>query len=227
MICEICGQDLVEVDNPMRREVRHRRGVTCTPRTQPSPELLAAMIPIPEGHRGFTFPDPVPSPAASTGPGNNPAKKLDGSRRRDRAIAAENVDRMLREAAQRGEFDDLPGGPSPVVPSLEQKVIELLGGSTRSWDLPGADGTCDGCGQYVPLVTAYDTDEHNEPWLCADCALLQPDRQAIAVIALIREAVAEEIHVHRYDHDEGLAGGPDSFYGGMIAARSLARGGSR
>lgn len=31
MKCESCGQDLVEVDNPMRREVRHRRGqeVNC------------------------------------------------------------------------------------------------------------------------------------------------------------------------------------------------------
>ena len=26
MICSSCGQSLVEVDNPMRREVRHRRG---------------------------------------------------------------------------------------------------------------------------------------------------------------------------------------------------------
>jgi hypothetical protein len=26
MICPYCGKDLVEVDNPFRREVRHRRG---------------------------------------------------------------------------------------------------------------------------------------------------------------------------------------------------------
>lgn len=26
MLCRSCGQELVEVDNPMRREVRHRRG---------------------------------------------------------------------------------------------------------------------------------------------------------------------------------------------------------
>lgn len=31
--CPDCGGELVEVDNPMRREVRHRRGVTCTPLT--------------------------------------------------------------------------------------------------------------------------------------------------------------------------------------------------
>jgi hypothetical protein len=30
MRCEHCGGDLVEVDNPMRREVRHRRGVVCS-----------------------------------------------------------------------------------------------------------------------------------------------------------------------------------------------------
>lgn len=31
MTCKHCGQVLVEVDNPMRREVRHRRGeeVNC------------------------------------------------------------------------------------------------------------------------------------------------------------------------------------------------------
>jgi len=32
MRCEYCGSDLVEVDNPMRREFRHRRGVVCTGR---------------------------------------------------------------------------------------------------------------------------------------------------------------------------------------------------
>lgn len=26
MTCEWCGQRLVEVDNPIRREIRHRRG---------------------------------------------------------------------------------------------------------------------------------------------------------------------------------------------------------
>lgn len=26
MICPSCGNELVEVDNPMRREVRHKRG---------------------------------------------------------------------------------------------------------------------------------------------------------------------------------------------------------
>lgn len=29
MRCEHCGSELVEVDNPMRREFRHRRGVVC------------------------------------------------------------------------------------------------------------------------------------------------------------------------------------------------------
>lgn len=33
MICDDCGNELVEVDNPMRREVRHKRGVVCTPLT--------------------------------------------------------------------------------------------------------------------------------------------------------------------------------------------------
>ena len=29
-VCPFCGSpDVVEVDNPMRREVRHRRGVAC------------------------------------------------------------------------------------------------------------------------------------------------------------------------------------------------------
>lgn len=37
--CPDCGGELVEVDNPMRREVRHRRGVVCTPLT---PEQRAA-----------------------------------------------------------------------------------------------------------------------------------------------------------------------------------------
>jgi len=37
MRCEHCGSDLVEVDNPMRREFRHRRGVVCT--GPPSPEF--------------------------------------------------------------------------------------------------------------------------------------------------------------------------------------------
>lgn len=32
MICPTCGQELVEVDNPMRREVRHKRGVKCEPK---------------------------------------------------------------------------------------------------------------------------------------------------------------------------------------------------
>lgn len=38
MICPRCRQELVEVDNPMRREVRHRRGVKCKP-----------LPPIPDG----------------------------------------------------------------------------------------------------------------------------------------------------------------------------------
>lgn len=28
--CPHCGSELVEVDNPMRREFRHRRGMECT-----------------------------------------------------------------------------------------------------------------------------------------------------------------------------------------------------
>lgn len=30
MTCPKCGQELVEVDNPWRREVRHKRGSTCS-----------------------------------------------------------------------------------------------------------------------------------------------------------------------------------------------------
>jgi hypothetical protein len=33
-VCDICGGELVEVDNPMRLELRHRRGVQC-PRSEP------------------------------------------------------------------------------------------------------------------------------------------------------------------------------------------------
>lgn len=29
MVCPWCGTELVEVDNPVRRELRHRRGVIC------------------------------------------------------------------------------------------------------------------------------------------------------------------------------------------------------
>lgn len=35
MHCPRCGQELVEVDNPFRREVRHRRGVVCIDRVPP------------------------------------------------------------------------------------------------------------------------------------------------------------------------------------------------
>lgn len=38
MRCEHCGGELVEVDNPMRREVRHRRGVVCSG-GRPAPEM--------------------------------------------------------------------------------------------------------------------------------------------------------------------------------------------
>lgn len=31
MRCDLCGGELVEVDNPMRREFRHRRGAECSP----------------------------------------------------------------------------------------------------------------------------------------------------------------------------------------------------
>lgn len=43
--CPACGSRLVEVDNPMRREVRHPRGVVCDgkPPTLP-PHLLDAII---------------------------------------------------------------------------------------------------------------------------------------------------------------------------------------
>lgn len=30
-VCPTCHTELVEVDNPIRREVRHRRGVVCPP----------------------------------------------------------------------------------------------------------------------------------------------------------------------------------------------------
>lgn len=33
MTCPHCHQTLVEVDNPIRREVRHRRGTECVPPT--------------------------------------------------------------------------------------------------------------------------------------------------------------------------------------------------
>ena len=35
MRCEHCGGELVEVDNPMRREFRHRRGVVCSGMPRP------------------------------------------------------------------------------------------------------------------------------------------------------------------------------------------------
>lgn len=30
-VCPRCGAELVEVDNPFRLEVRHRRGLKCSP----------------------------------------------------------------------------------------------------------------------------------------------------------------------------------------------------
>jgi len=41
MICDICGQELVEVDNPFRYEVRHRRGVQCPPEPDVTIEEVA------------------------------------------------------------------------------------------------------------------------------------------------------------------------------------------
>lgn len=39
----------------------------------------------------------------------------------------------------------------------------------KDWAID-ATSICDGCTEVKHLVRAFDVDEHNEPWLCADCA---------------------------------------------------------
>lgn len=45
MTCTRCGSRLVEVDNPMRREIRHPRGIDCSgPLTAAEEDAQAAML---------------------------------------------------------------------------------------------------------------------------------------------------------------------------------------
>lgn len=63
MRCEHCGGELVEVDNPMRREFRHRRGVVCSGMPRPPAVVHAPGSTAETGSTGV--PEPEDSAQAS------------------------------------------------------------------------------------------------------------------------------------------------------------------
>lgn len=102
MICPRCKEPLVEVDNPMRPEFRHKRGTTC--RGVPADQLATEYLPPAE-------------------------QEHDTTGRLERLTPAETMERDAREGRTSGELPDPPPWDGPELLDASETPWLLLGRS--------------------------------------------------------------------------------------------------
>ena len=148
--CPYCNSRLVEVDNPMRREIRHPRGIVC------SGPPASSVPPTPE--RRDWYPTPAPS-------GSEPVDPAQPGRWRKKPVVIE----AMRYTAANGDecaawvdevFDgwQLAYGSHP--PMLRIRTLEgVMEASEGDWIIRGVQGEFYPCKPDIFAAT-YEPEDH-------------------------------------------------------------------